>query len=428
MSQTIRVAISGGGLAGATLLFALLAHSHLEVHIFESASAFKEAGAAVGVSRNAQAALSLIGQPAVECLQRAGAVPQKGVQAMMGQGAGQGSMVCLLDADNVGGSRVTSIVHRAALLRELLASVPADHMHVSKKLESVDRNNDGSLTIHFSDETTHDCDILIGADGIHSTVRKLVLGEGDPAAVPRNTGWWAVMALKPYAEAQASIGKGPINIEDAREYGWIGDGTFLMHNLLSDGQLAQLIVTAYEEEAVGSDQWFRTVSADELRKHYQDWPPHLKKAVEELLCDEPERPAMYLWEHPPCHTYVSGPLCIMGDAAHATTPWQASGGGMSVEDSFILSYLLGNAKTTMEAVNALKAYDEVRRPRTQRIVESSRGTGEIMTGRGGETKVPVEQVREKLVHRWDFIWDIELEKHRDEAITIMDRLNQHTGP
>lgn len=101
---------------------------------------------------------------------------------------------------------------------------------------------------------------------------------------------------------------------------------------------------------------------------------------------------------------------------------------MSVEDSFILSSLLGHAKTTMEAVNALKAYDEVRRPRTQRIVESSRGTGEIMTGRGGETKVPVEQVREKIVHRWDFIWDIELEKHRDEAITIMDRLNQHSGP
>lgn len=149
MSEPIRVAISGGGLAGATLLFALLPHSHLEVHVFESASAFKEAGAAVGVSRNAQAALSLIGQPAVECLQRAGAVPQKGVQAMMGQGAGQGSMVCLLDADNDGGSRVTSIVHRAALLRELLASVPADHMHVSKKLESVDRNNDGSLTIHL---------------------------------------------------------------------------------------------------------------------------------------------------------------------------------------------------------------------------------------------------------------------------------------
>lgn len=137
---------------------------------------------------------------------------------------------------------------------------------------------------------------------------------------------------------------------------------------------------------------------------------------------------MYLWEHPPSHTYVSGPLCIMGDAAHATTPWQASGGGMSVEDSFILSSLLGHAKMTAEAVKALKAYDAVRRPRTQRIVESSRGTGEMMTGRGSETKMALDQVREKLVHRWDFIFDIDLEKHRDEAIVIMGRLNQHDGP
>lgn len=136
---------------------------------------------------------------------------------------------------------------------------------------------------------------------------------------------------------------------------------------------------------------------------------------------------MYLWEHLHAHTYASGPLCVLGDAAHATTPWQASGGGMSVEDSFILSSLLSHAKTTKEAVHALKAYDEVRRPRTQRIVDSSRGTGVIMTGRGGETKMPLDQVKEKLVHRWDFILDIELEKHRDEGTAIMDRLNQHRG-
>lgn len=132
---------------------------------------------------------------------------------------------------------------------------------------------------------------------------------------------------------------------------------------------------------------------------------------------------MYLWEHLPANTYASGPLCVMGDAAHATTPWQASGGGMSVEDSFIISSLLSHATTKNEAVNALKAYDEVRRPRTQRIVESSLGTGAIMTGRGGETKMPLDQVKEKLTHRWDFILGIELEKHRDEAIDIMDRLN-----
>lgn len=96
---------------------------------------------------------------------------------------------------------------------------------------------------------------------------------------------------------------------------------------------------------------------------------------------------------------------------------------MSIEDSFLLSSLLSHAKSTQEAVNALKAYDEVQRPRTQRIIESSRGTGEIMTGRNGETEMPLGQIRGRLVDRWNFIHDIDLEKHRDEAIAIMERLN-----
>lgn len=149
MSQTIRVAISGGGLAGATLLYALLPHPHLDVHIFESASAFKEAGAAVGMTRNAQAALELISHSATECLQRAGAVPQKGVQALMGQGAEQGSLICFIGKHLDDDGKLTTIVHRAAFLRELLADVPQDRMHASKKLESVDRNDNGSLTIQL---------------------------------------------------------------------------------------------------------------------------------------------------------------------------------------------------------------------------------------------------------------------------------------
>ncbi|KAI3397512.1 hypothetical protein diail_10724 [Diaporthe ilicicola] len=91
----------------------------------------------------------------------------------------------------------------------------------------------------------------------------------------------------------------------------------------------------------------------------------------------------------------------MGDAAHAATPWQASGGGMSVEDSFILSSLLSRARTTSEAVNALKGYDE-------------RWRHQDVSG----------PVKEKLEHRWVSIFDIDLEKHRDEAVAMMDRLNR----
>lgn len=164
MAQTIRVAISGGGLAGASLIQALLKYPNLDVHIFESAKAFKEAGAAVGLARNALDALDLIGASAAQCLERAGAVPLKGVRFMLAQG--DGAMIAEADAESQA-KRVTSIVHRAAFLWELLAGVPEERMHVPKKLESVSGQaaNDGPLILHFTDGSTHECDILIGADG-----------------------------------------------------------------------------------------------------------------------------------------------------------------------------------------------------------------------------------------------------------------------
>ncbi|KLJ12555.1 hypothetical protein EMPG_12416 [Blastomyces silverae] len=227
------------------------------------------------------------------------------------------------------------------------------------------------------------------------------------------------MALRPYADARASIGDGFVDIDDAREHGWVGDGAFLMHNILNQGQLVQFITSVHEKEAEGSDRWYRMVSAEEIAKVYQDWPPHLKKAVDELLCNQPEQRAIYHWEHPHARTYASGPICIMGDAAHATTPFQGSGCGMSFEDTLILSTLLGRSKTPAEALVALQVYDQVRRPRTQRIVESSRGTGRIMTGEGEGIGLDLEKLRQGLLPRWDFIIDFDNVKARDEAVEMM---------
>ncbi|KAI1828056.1 hypothetical protein F4861DRAFT_535485 [Xylaria intraflava] len=415
----VRVAISGGGLAGASLMNALLQYSHLDVHIFESAPAFKEAGLAIGVTRNAQAALDLMGPSASQLLASAGAVPMRGVRFMIGQGEGEGQVIDEVD-DITAGKRLSSIVHRAAYLQELLANVPKERLHASKKLTSVSRplGDDGPISLQFKDGTTHECDVLVGADGIHSTVRKLILGEDDPAASPRNTGLWGVMTLQPYAKAQASLGQDLVDAEDAREYSWFGDGSYIMHNVLSGGQLVQFVACSSDPEAESSDRWTRVVSADEIRKLYMDWPSHLRQAVEQLLCQEPEQNALYFWEHPPARSYVSGPLCVIGDAAHAMTPWQGSGGGMSIEDSLILSSLLGCARTPVEAQAALRAYDHVRRPRTQRVVESSRGTGMIVIGRGAHKGIELKRLG-NFLSRWDFILDIDMLEHRNEAIRRM---------
>ncbi|KAI0881075.1 salicylate hydroxylase [Annulohypoxylon maeteangense] len=415
MDPLIRIAIIGGGVAGASLIHALVKFSHLDVHIFESAAEFKEAGMAFGIARNAQAALQLIGPEAAQCLERAGAVPMRGVRIMLAQGEWAGSIADEID-EAAQGKRLTSIVHRANFLQELLAGIPQDQMHASKKLQKIDQN--GPITLYFVDGTTHECDILIGADGIHSTVRKLVLGENDPAAYPQNSGAWCIMMLEPFDKAQAILGKELVDIENAREYGWVGPNAFLMHNILSDGQIVQFVITSNDRE-VEPGSWQRKAGADEIKKIYQDFPPLLNKAVIEILCNQPEHNAFYLWDHPKAHTYVSGPICVTGDAAHSTTPWQGSGGGMSIEDSMILSTLLGRAKSPVEALTALKVYDQVRRPRTQQVVESSRVTGTMLTGVNEETGLDIKKFK-SFMSRWDFIIDIDMEKHRDEALQMME--------
>ncbi|KAH8767518.1 hypothetical protein F5883DRAFT_74640 [Diaporthe sp. PMI_573] len=92
----IRVAIAGGGIAGATLFYALRRHRHLDVHIFEAAPKFREAGASVGIHHNAFRALALISPDAVACLEAAGAFKLDGFTASMAAGDDQGRTITLV--------------------------------------------------------------------------------------------------------------------------------------------------------------------------------------------------------------------------------------------------------------------------------------------------------------------------------------------
>lgn len=94
---------------------------------------------------------------------------------------------------------------------------------------------------------------------------------------------------------------------------------------------------------------------------------------------------------------------------------------MSIEDALILSTLLGETNTVSDALVSLKVYDKIRRPRTQRVIESSRGTGFMMTGRGDgeETGLDPHILEEKLSPRWDFIHNLDVEMHRIEAIKML---------
>ena len=111
----------------------------------------------------------------------------------------------------------------------------------------------------------------------------------------------------------------------------------------------------------------------------------------------------------------------MGDAAHAMTPWQGSGAGQAIEDAMILEAVLREVQTPDQLEAAWQAYDAVRRPRTQHIVESSRLTGQLISGRGPGVGLDMDRLRAALAPRWEFIYGLDMKEHKEDALAAFKK-------
>lgn len=127
-----------------------------------------------------------------------------------------------------------------------------------------------------------------------------------------------------------------------------------------------------------------------------------------------------LFDHKPAPTYYEGRISILGDAAHASTPHQGAGAGQALEDAFILSSLLGD-KLTQSASDipaAFKAYDAIRRPRSQKVVSTSREAG-LTYAFQGPAGGDVEKIGEELLNRYQWIWEEDMDKQTEQAKAIL---------
>ena len=182
----IRVSILGGGLAGAAVLQSLLKNPNLDVHIFESAPAFREAGMDILIGQNANKALELMGLR--DRLTAAKALRMDGAIATIAQGKDTGKTCLTIDFDKNDSWEVS----RALFLEQLLKDVDQSRLHPAKKMRSLTQQPEQNIILEFEDGTTHACDILLGADGIHSAVRKYVVGPENPSATPTFAGWQGI--------------------------------------------------------------------------------------------------------------------------------------------------------------------------------------------------------------------------------------------
>jgi salicylate hydroxylase len=150
-----------------------------------------------------------------------------------------------------------------------------------------------------------------------------------------------------------------------------------------------------------------------MERDFASWGPHVQKIVGAM--QKPDIWALFM--HPPCSTYTKGRVCLLGDAAHATTPHQGAGAGMCIEDSYILANLVKEANDVGELTKAFGAFDQVRRERTQKNVKTSQEAGQMYDFElfGDD----LDRIEESFQERMRWIWDVDLEKEIQDAKGIM---------
>ncbi|KAM7185745.1 hypothetical protein V8F20_011682 [Naviculisporaceae sp. PSN 640] len=428
----IRIAIIGGGIGGASLANALMRIPRIHIDVFEAGPTFSERGAAIGLSTNAILALQHIlpnKDDARKLLAAAGGVPMNSTRIVLGCGPQAGTMV----ADMVSAPEDRGIVvHRGSLLRELLAPIPRDLLHANKKLvkleELVGVDGREEVKVTFEDGTSTTFDAVMGADGVFSIVRNFVLQDQQPeehAASPG--GFWDCRILVPYHTARDTIGAE--HFEDDRQYAWVGDGAFIMHDILEDRTMVQCVISAVEDrvaEGLPDGCRKRPLTREFLKKTLRTWwgGPIAKGAIEksdtdldiQLMLNQPNPQAYSQFEHKSTPTYYRNNTCIVGDAAHATTPWQGAGAGQALEDAMILGALFTEISSADQVNAVFRVFDTVRRQRCQRVIDSSRGTGSAFCGQGPElAALEPDGFRGRLKGRWDFIFELDFGRYIQDA-------------
>ena len=175
------------------------------------------------------------------------------------------------------------VVHRASLLRELLSPLPSSLLHANKKLSGIQESSPSEagtgalpVSVRFEDGTASDFDAVIGADGIFSSVRAHVLrlpegGGGSPdhehAASP--AGFWDCRVMIPYEKAKAALGEQ--YFDEDRQYGWIGDRAFVMHDIAESRTMVQCVISAVEDEGEAPADRKRKLTREYLEDILKGW-------------------------------------------------------------------------------------------------------------------------------------------------------------
>ena len=332
------VIVIGGGIAGLAVARAMDRRG-AHVRVLEQAGAFREVGAGVQISPNGVRVLQALG---LEAALHGHALRGTAITLRKGQ---TGAQVLRMALPETGPGFY--MLHRADLVALLQAALPGHMTRLGARVQSVVADGPRPGVTLDNGEVLR-ADLIVGADGLHSVVRPVVLGQ---PTTPFFTGQVAWRTLIPCA------GDAP----EAQVF--MGPGRHLVSYPVRGAGLRNII--AVEERAAWADEGW----------HHEDDPAHLRKAFAGFGGPVPGWLAqvkhVHLWglfRHPLAENWSRGHAVIMGDAAHPTLPFMAQGANMALEDAWVLARCLGAADTIPKG---LAAYQLARRNRVLRVIDAA---------------------------------------------------------
>jgi salicylate hydroxylase len=339
----IKVAVIGCGIGGLAAGLSLL-QAGFDVHIYEQANALREVGAGIQIGPNASRVIYTLGLG--DELGKLGVRPLAFHQRRWENGR-------TLLRSPLGDAMIQTFgfpfyqLHRADAQKMLINALPPERLHLGHRLTHfVDR--DGGVEVRFENDSQVEVGALIGADGIHSTVRRLLFGPENP----RFTGCIAYRGLIP-AEWLKHL-----NLEIVAQV-WMGPGKHVVVYYVAAERLVNF-VGLIEQDTWTAESWTERGDVEQLRAHFDGWDPQLRAIVDYVK----ETFIWGLFDRAPLPRWSVGRVTLLGDACHPMLPFMAQGAAQAIEDGASLTRCL--AKDS-DIEKALQRYQQLRLPRTARI-------------------------------------------------------------
>jgi salicylate hydroxylase len=343
MASSCRLAIVGGGLAGIAAAHALKTVG-ITAEVFETAPALGEIGAAVNVSPQAVKALQAIG---VGDNVAAVGNTSPGIYTRNMQ---TGEFLELNDrhkaAARYGAPYYT--FHRADLLDALASGLDHSAIHLGHRLTGLEERSD-RIVLAFADRAEVEAEIVIGADGVRSVIRRALYGDDNPTY----TGQMVWRALLNGSDVPEEV------LEPTGHIQWVGPGCHLLAYYIRGRKLVN-IVTQEDTDKWVEEGWSTRGDPDEMRLSFPNPEPRLEK----LLSVVTECSKWGLFTRPLTQNWGRSRIQLIGDAAHAMLPNAGQGACQAFEDAYILARWL---EARRDPAEAFANFRRVRIPRVHGV-------------------------------------------------------------